>query len=155
MVVKGGDKRTVRLHPLLGSSFFPRPEHSATVRTQLQREAAGGAKAEDDAMSSQGRSRRPLPGPPATPGDVSISARASRKTRPHAPSHSAPGYPYPAAQGVKRRRSKASAGPVCATCVTCPAFFPGLLAPPLRRRTASLWVRPFLRFEFSPAKPEK
>lgn len=155
MVVRGWRRKDTAIAPFARKQLFSRPEHSATVRTQLQREAAGGARAEDDAMSSQGRSCHPLPGPPATPGELFTSARASLKIGTHAPSRSPPGYPYPADQGVKRRRSKANAGAVCATRVTCPAFFPGPLAPPLRRRTASLWVRPFLRFEFSPAKPEK
>lgn len=147
--------KNTAIAPFAEKHLFSRSEHSATLRTQLQRVAAGGARAEGDAMSSQGRSCCPLPGAPATPRGVSTSARASRRTRPRALNCSAPGYPQPAALGGYRHRSKASAGAVCATRVTRPAFFPGLLAPPLRRRTTSLWVRPFLRFEFSPAKAEK
>lgn len=37
MVLIGSKEGTLQLHPFLGSSCFPAPQHSATVRTQLQK----------------------------------------------------------------------------------------------------------------------
>ncbi|KAK7798144.1 hypothetical protein U0070_012314, partial [Myodes glareolus] len=122
------------------------------AKTPPQGKAGGGARAKGDVMNARGRSFGPLPGPPVQALGFAATARAAR-TGP-ARQATLPQRPNKAdGTGVKRAREQPA--PLASPRVIRPACFPGLLAPPLRRRTAALRIRPFSRFEFSLAKREK
>ncbi|MEJ1274930.1 hypothetical protein NN561_005822 [Cricetulus griseus] len=105
----------------------------------------GGATARSQACQHHLAASPSSPAPPAR-AQVSAAIRRARATLPLQPAE---------AKGTGLKPPREQPVPLASPRVIRPACFPGLLAPPLRRRIAALQVRPFSRFEFSLAKRKK
>lgn len=165
-----GWRRATAAVPAAGERAFSRPAHSSRRRLPQARRggAGGGARMGGDAAERRCPGVEPLPAP-RLPG---------RRSRPRAPppppepQQNEPGRaPQTAARSAAPTAEKPTVGPVAPEpggragerasergrrprhlASPRPARFPGPESRPARRRSGAACVRPFRRFEFSPAR---